>query len=283
MLPIVRVVMPKDLDMQANGVLDPSLLVEVGPRGVLHHLAARAFKALQAECVKEGLPLTYTFGGCYRSYDNQKSLFLRRYAPAFIEDRSRKWWNNQWWYLRPGVAMAAVPGTSNHGWGLAIDTAFDTDPTDGLGPDDAASISGHPKFPWFRDVATKKYGFSFEAQSEPWHIRYVAGDAIPQAVLDFEKPIVDKAPVFDPANGQYSLWPVANKPAVKFGDRGDAVRYLQGVLKNRAGQDVGPIDGFYGKKTEDAVRNVQKFFKQTVDGWVGKRTWAVIDSLATSK
>jgi len=32
----------------------------------------------------------------------------------------------------------------------------------------------------------EKFGFSWEVQSEPWHIRYCAGDNIPQAVLDFE-------------------------------------------------------------------------------------------------
>jgi hypothetical protein len=35
------------------------------------------------------------------------------------------------------------------------------------------------------DVAPS-LGWSWELQSEPWHIRYVAGDKVPQAVLDFE-------------------------------------------------------------------------------------------------
>jgi len=30
-----------------------------------------------------------------------------------------------------------------------------------------------------------KFGFSHEVQSEPWHIRYVAGDTVPQLVKDF--------------------------------------------------------------------------------------------------
>jgi len=30
-----------------------------------------------------------------------------------------------------------------------------------------------------------KFGFSHEVQSEPWHIRYVAGNDIPVAVVEF--------------------------------------------------------------------------------------------------
>ena len=30
-----------------------------------------------------------------------------------------------------------------------------------------------------------RFGFSHEVQSEPWHIRYVAGDNVPVAVVEF--------------------------------------------------------------------------------------------------
>jgi LAS superfamily LD-carboxypeptidase LdcB len=31
------------------------------------------------------------------------------------------------------------------------------------------------------------FGFSWEVQSEPWHLRYVAGDKVPAAVLAWKQ------------------------------------------------------------------------------------------------
>jgi len=287
-LPIVKVVLPADIVNQPNGNLDVSLLVQIHPRGKMHHTATRAWRALVAWAGIQGLPLTFTYGGMYRTYDEQVTLFKQRYTTSYISGQPSKWWNGQWWYLRKdpntgrSLAGAAVPGTSNHGRGLAIDTAFDKDPLDGLGPDDATAITAHPKFGLFRDNVIR-FGFSYEDQSEPWHIRYVAGDKIPQAVLDFEQAILgaDGIPVFDPIHGYWGLWPLANKPAAKLGDRGDRIKYLQGVLKIKCGQQSLAIDGVYGLHTELAVRQLQRYFKLSIDGWVGAETWKTIDWLAT--
>jgi peptidoglycan hydrolase-like protein with peptidoglycan-binding domain len=49
-----------------------------------------------------------------------------------------------------------------------------------------------------------------------------------------------------------------------------------------AGQDIA-IDGDFGPQTEKAVKNVQAFFRITVDGVVGSRqTWPIIDYLAVN-
>ena len=77
------------------------------------------------------------------------------------------------------MAPAGTPGTSNHGIGLAIDIA---------------SASGK-RLEWllgdgFATSNALKFGFSWEVadsknpNSEAWHIRYVCGDKLPQAVLD---------------------------------------------------------------------------------------------------
>jgi LAS superfamily LD-carboxypeptidase LdcB len=59
----------------------------------------------------------------------------------------------------------ATPGKSNHNLGIAIDIA---------------NASG-ARLAWL--LANEHlYGFSHELDSEPWHIRYVAGDATPDAV-----------------------------------------------------------------------------------------------------
>ena len=80
-----------------------------------------------------------------------------------------------WWRI-PGTARAAVPGTSNHGWGLAVDTAL------GDGPTHARSIA--PAIPWLVDNA-ERFGWSWESQDEPWHIHYWAGDEVPDDVRVF--------------------------------------------------------------------------------------------------
>lgn len=211
-LPIHPVTLPSDLAGQKNGQLPAHLLKQVHARGLLHHNAARGFAAFVDAAGKRGLPLTFTYGGMYRSYAEQETLFRSRYSPDGQHGGCKTWNGVQWCKkLVNGKvpATAAVPGTSNHGWGLAIDTAFDTDPTDGLGPDDAAYIASHPQFVWFRDNAIN-YGFSFELQSEPWHIRWVTGDVIPQAVLDFEAGMFPPPVVPAPTPG-YHVIAVADK------------------------------------------------------------------------
>ena len=180
-LPIEPVVLPDDLKNQQNGKLDDELMVEIAGGSRLHHLAARAWNALVAEAAKQGLPLTYTFGGCYRTYAQQERLFLQRYTTHNLPGRPTKRWNGTTYWLKPGMAGAAVPGTSNHGLGLAVDTAS------GASPREAKAIGAHPQFKWLVENA-HLWGWSWEDVSENWHLRYVAGDAIPQAVLNFENP-----------------------------------------------------------------------------------------------
>lgn len=95
------------------------------------------------------------------------------------------------------------------------------------------------------------------------------------------------APVFDPANGVWGLWPLnRNKPTLVEIDAAvtdaehDATRYLQGVLRRKAGQPIA-VDGDFGRRTGEAVENLQRFFGLKVDRIVGPKTWSVIDFLAT--
>lgn len=185
-LPIAPVTLPSDLAGQANGRLAPGLLRAVPGGGQLHHLAARAFAALaDAAMVNASMGLTYTYGGCYRTYSQQETLFRSRYAVGGPGGGCKGWNGQTWCKKSSNLATAATPGTSNHGLGLAIDTAYDSDLSDGVGPDDAAAVTAHPGWPWLLANA-HRFGFSWELQSEPWHIRYVTGDAIPAAVLEWE-------------------------------------------------------------------------------------------------
>ena len=216
-LPIAPVVLPADLANERNGKLSTEIMTKVAGGSQLHHLAARAWNALVAAAAQQGLPLTYTFGGCYRTYSQQERLFLQRYTTHELSGRPTKRWNGTTYWLKPGMAGAAVPGTSNHGLGLAVDTAS------GSSPREAKAIGGHPQFGWLvANVA--RFGFSYEDQSENWHIRYVAGDDIPAAVLAFENPFTPP-PIHE---GSDFTMKIVNPPARVYDSRKSGGAFTSG-------------------------------------------------------
>lgn len=188
-LPVSRIVMPSSLKSQKNGELDPKLLVPCGIRSLrMAAPAARAMKALVAAAKAAGFDVDAT--GTYRSYESQVKLFLSRYVTWELPGRPTKVWNGTRYWQMPKTAMAAVPGTSNHGLGLAVDFAIRSH---------TGQLVGVTHFfvAWLVDNA-HRFGFSAEIQSEPWHWRYVAGDNVPQAVLDFEAGATQPAPTPEP-------------------------------------------------------------------------------------
>ena len=54
-----------------------------------------------------------------------------------------------------------------------------------------------------------------------------------------------------------------------------SVRQIQTALRN-AGYNPGVIDGRMGRQTRDAIRAFQRANNLSVDGKVGKRTWALL-------
>lgn len=115
--------------------------------------------------------------GTYRPYGVQLTMFRERYVstPTLRIPPVTRRWNDKTWWLKRGHSPSAVPGTSNHGWGLAIDIA------DASGKRLEWMLGPHPLL-----SPVVKYGFSWEVASgpnaEPWHIRYVCGDDWPPAV-----------------------------------------------------------------------------------------------------
>lgn len=165
MYPIKPVRLPADLKGQKNGELDKSILKKISG-GMLHHRAARAWNALVEAAKKDGITLKPTsIADAYRPLSVQERAFFSRYTTTARPGVTPRIYKGKKWYLKPGNAAAAVPGTSNHGWGLAVDVA---------------SID-QKKIEWLLKHADR-YGFSWELQSEPWHLRYYAGDKIPLAV-----------------------------------------------------------------------------------------------------
>ncbi|MGA0710175.1 MAG: D-alanyl-D-alanine carboxypeptidase family protein [Ilumatobacteraceae bacterium] len=233
---------------------------EIPPYGQLEKTAARAWFALVAAAAASGWQLTYT-GRIYRSYERQEALFRERYVPTFNPLKcsttgSRTWNGKRWWRLR-GKAPAATPGTSNHGLGLAVDVAL------GDHPSRAKPIG--PAMDWMVAFAPQ-FGFSWELQSEPWHIRYVAGDKIPRAVLDYEHGMrVAPRPVPQEEETYKRL-------TVRRGMRqSEAVKEMQQRLTDYGIRTY--VDGWFGSKTETSVRRFQAENKLAIDGICGPRTW----------
>lgn len=72
------------------------------------------------------------------------------------------------------------------------------------------------------------------------------------------------------------------EPTLKKGAKGQAVKDLQEAL-TALGLAPGPIDGVFGKKTEDAVKAFQKLKGLDVDGIAGPITWLNIDEADQSE
>jgi len=124
--------------MSLNGQLPDSALAPI-KQGRLTIEAAAAWNAMNVEARQRGIELTPTgSASSYRTLAQQKALFAKYLA---------------------GGNLAAQPGTSNHGWGLAVDvpTRAMRDMIDTIGA----------MYGW-----AKKWS---DAPSEWWHIKYEAG------------------------------------------------------------------------------------------------------------
>ena len=184
-LPVRKLVMPKDLKGCRNGKLPSALLEPIAPSGKLHHCAALAWEALRVLAAQEKLDLVHV--GDYRPYEQQLSLFQSRMKPFPDAKRTKqtvRTFNGQKWYLHSG-APVATPGTSNHGWGVAIDAALKL-----RGPKRrVVSITTKPRIGKrsgldFLLANAPSLGWLWELQSEPWHLRLVCGDNLPDRVYE---------------------------------------------------------------------------------------------------
>jgi LAS superfamily LD-carboxypeptidase LdcB len=125
--------------MSTNGRLSDSELAPIA-QGRLAKAAAAAWNAMNVESRKNGLEIVPTGSkSSYRTFAQQQELYNL--------------------YVSGKGNLAAKPGTSNHGWGLAVDVATQ-------------------QMRQMIDRIGVKYGFSkrcSDAQNEWWHIKYDPG------------------------------------------------------------------------------------------------------------
>jgi D-alanyl-D-alanine carboxypeptidase len=131
---------PADLVDYGNGRIPTDQLVPIGQGGhKLYAPAAESWKAAVAAAAADGIDLRIT--DSYRSYDQQVDLAERK-------------------GLYANGGYAATPGTSNHGWGLAVD----------------ADVSDPATMSWLR-ANGYRFGFVEAVPREPWHWEYRPGQA----------------------------------------------------------------------------------------------------------
>ncbi|KQY45936.1 D-alanyl-D-alanine carboxypeptidase family protein [Cellulomonas sp. Root137] len=125
---------PAELAAYGNGKIPASALQEVGTTG--HRLwapAAQALTGLISAAAADGV--TVGISDSYRSYAGQVDVAQRKGL-----------------YSQGG--LAAAPGTSDHGWGMAVDLD--------LGPAAQAWMRAHGA----------EHGFVEDTPREPWHWAY---------------------------------------------------------------------------------------------------------------
>ena len=106
----------------ANGFVPASALAPLDgqPGCSLRADAAAAWNAGRAE-VKRRTGIVLSVRGWNRTYAQQVTFYLQRHVPWRAGLRKCCYWEGRGWYAFTGTAHAAPPGTSNHGWGLAVD------------------------------------------------------------------------------------------------------------------------------------------------------------------
>ena len=139
----------------ANGRIPADVLcpLSFAPGHMLRCDAAERLTALSAEFEKEfGYPIPLT--DSYRPYSMQVA----------VQD------------TKPH--LAAIPGTSNHGWGLAIDL---DDPIAGGSSAEYVWLRLHaPDYGWDNPSWARLGG----AKPEPWHFEFFAAGSIPNRAID---------------------------------------------------------------------------------------------------
>lgn len=125
---------PTDLAAYGNGKIPREALSEISGTG--HRLwapAARQYERLAAAAKRDGVTIGIT--DSYRTYESQVDLAARK-------------------GLYKNGGLAAVPGTSDHGWGRSLDLKLDS-----------------TALAWMRRHGAE-YGFREDVPRESWHWTY---------------------------------------------------------------------------------------------------------------
>lgn len=216
----------------ANGRIPASALMRIPGNGRLLRAAAIAYTAMYLRAKRDGVSLVIIEGAIRRTY---------RELAAQIAAR-RMWCN------LGKCGNAAIPGTSNHGWGITVDL---------MSLLQRAWIDRHGAF----------YGWAKKWSDAPWewwHMKWRAG--VWHGHLHTGPRVLRKGSRRgkDVAHLKRLLHRIPQK-------RKPHRRYWRARWK---------INGVYGLRARRAVRLFQRDHGMKVDGIVGPKTWAAIKRAA---
>ena len=173
----VKNFLPEGITPEDNGKLPADKLKRIHCGGHLYVDAARAWLAMVRAAAQDKIffNLNNPFNA-YRSIERQNTVFMKRFEP--VEDKSsldggaiQVEYEDKIWQLKPEMLYAAIPGTSSHGYGLAVD----------IKNYKMAKVDN-----WLAKNAAS-FGFVKEYDFEPWHYTYVKSrEGIPPRVLEIE-------------------------------------------------------------------------------------------------
>ncbi len=173
----VKNFLPPGITPEHNGRMPADKLKKIHCGGLLYIDAARAWLAMVRAAAQDKVFLNVNAPfKTYRKFDSQVAVFKKRFAPAaqntFSDDAIRVEFEGAIWQLKPEFAYAAIPGTSSHGYGLAVD----------IGNTGKRDVKD-----WLAKNA-EQFGFVKEYDFETWHFTYVKSrEGIPARVLEIEK------------------------------------------------------------------------------------------------
>lgn len=293
---IIKPNLPSVIKTQPNGAVDPSLLAIVDKPGLTWEMAelpARGMRALHAAATTAGIDLRSTGRG--RTLAQQWQIFggsSARYMSVDLFDYSaaplanRKFWpfadytsgaglpapgrasvasllnvtipNTSYWIkieTSPGhyPSTAAVPGTSNHGFWCADDLQ---EYVGGIGLPSIRSST----LQWLYGNA-QRFGFAWELASEIWHIHWINGDVVPQAVLDYENPPDPPTPVPVP---EPTPPPVSSGLMITIFELTDAAAVFYGYTFNGVALQVEWTGDGADPAVQDRLRILKQFGANTI-------------------
>lgn len=169
--------LPDGITAEHNGQMPEDKLKPIHCGGKLYIDAARSWLAMVRAAAQDNVFLNLNHPSrAYRPLERQLTLFKQRFVPVdnssnLSVNAFRVEFDGKIWQLKPKQAYAAIPGTSSHGYGLAVDIE---------------NIFLNYVKNWVAKNA-EQFGFVREWSFEPWHFTYVKSrEGIPARVLEIE-------------------------------------------------------------------------------------------------
>ena len=173
----VKNFLPEGITPEHNGKMPADKLKKIHCGGQLYIDAARAWLAMVRAAAQDKIFLNVNQPfKTYREFKRQLGVFKKRFiivdsSKDFRDGAIRVEFDGKIWQLEPNVAYAAIPGTSSHGYGLAVDIG---------------NSGNKPVKAWLNKNAAQ-FGFVREWSFEPWHFTYIKSrEGIPARVLEME-------------------------------------------------------------------------------------------------